>query len=63
MCNLEELEVVEVTLGCFESPPNSFHLPPDIDGGFRVSGSRDPGIFKISKHEIEFRAPEEIYTL
>lgn len=63
MRNLEELEVIETALGCFESPSNSFYLPPDIDDGFRVSGSRDPRIFRISQHEIEFRGHEEIHTL
>jgi len=61
--NLEEFEVIKTALGCFESPSNSFHLSPDIDDGFRVSGSRDPGIVKISQYEIEFRAHEEIHTL
>jgi hypothetical protein len=60
---LEELEVIETALGCFESPSNTFYLSPDIDDGFRVSGSRNPGIFKISQHEIEFKAHKEIYTL
>jgi hypothetical protein len=46
----------------FKSSSDGFHLSPDIDEGFRVSGSGDFRIFKISKHEIEFGTPKEIHT-
>jgi hypothetical protein len=61
--DLEELEVIETALGCFESLSNSLYLSPDVDEGFGVSGSWDLGIFKISQHEIEFRARKKIHTL
>jgi hypothetical protein len=61
--DLEELEVIETALGCFESLSNSFYLSPDVDEGFGVSGSWDLGIFKISQHETEFRARKEVHTL
>ena len=63
MSDLEELEMIETALGCFESPSNSFYLSPDVDEGFGVSGSWDLGIFEISQHEIEFRARKEVHTL
>lgn len=63
VCNLKELKVIETALGCFESFSNSFYLPPDIDEGFGVSGSRDLGIFEISHHEMKFRAHQEVHAL
>jgi len=45
----------------FKSPSDNFHLSPNIDEGFRLPRSRDFRIFKIGKHEIEFRAHEEIH--
>jgi hypothetical protein len=62
-CNLEEFEVVETTLVSFKPSSNRFHLSPDIDEAFRLSGSRDFGIFEIGEHEIRFRAHKEIHTL
>jgi hypothetical protein len=63
MGDLKELEVIETALVGFKSSADCFHLSPNVDEGFRVSGSRDTGIFKISQHEIEFRTHEEIHTL
>ena len=59
---MEQFEVVFATLGGFESSLNNFHLSPDIDEGFRVSGSRNSRVFEVGKHEIKFGAQEEIYT-
>jgi len=53
--NLEQLEVVDASLGGFKSSSDRFHLSPDIDEGFRFSRTRDFWIFKVGKHEIEFR--------
>lgn len=63
MSDLEEVEVIETALGCFESPSNSFYLSPGMDEGFRLSGSRDSRISEVGDHEIKFRAHEEIYPL
>lgn len=60
MSDLEEFGVIEAKLVSFGSSSKSFHLSPEIDEGFRLFGSRDFRIFKIGKHEIEFRALEEI---
>ena len=38
---LEELEVIEATFVGFESATDCLHLSPDVDEGFRLSGSRD----------------------
>lgn len=62
VCNLEKLVVIEVSLVCFESSSNTFHLSPNIDGSFRLSRSRYFRISKAGKHNIEFRAHEEIHT-
>jgi hypothetical protein len=62
VCHLEELEMIQATLVSFESSSDGFHRSPNIDEGFTLSGSRDTRIFEVSKHEIEFRAHEEIYT-
>ena len=63
MSDLEEFKVIDAALICFESSSDSFHLSPDIDEGFRLSGSRDPGIFEIGQHESEFRAHKKVHTL
>jgi hypothetical protein len=63
MGDLKELEVIDTALVGFKSSADCFHLSPNVDEGFRVSGSRDTGIFEISQHEIEFRTHEEIHTL
>ena len=63
MSDLKELEVIETALVGFKSSPDCFHLSPNVDEGFMVSGSRDTGIFEISQHEIEFITHEEIHTL
>jgi len=44
----------------FESSSHFFDLSPDVDEGFREFGSRDTGIFKVSKGEIEFVAHEGV---
>jgi len=62
LSDLEEFGVIEAALVSFESSSDSFYLSPNIDESFRLSGSRDTEIFKISQHEIEFRAHEEIRT-
>lgn len=62
MSDLEEFKVVETSLGNFKSSSGGFHLSPDINEGFKVSRSRDLGIFEVSEHEIEFRALEIIHT-
>jgi hypothetical protein len=54
MSGLKEFKVIETALVGFESSSHGFNLSPDIDKGFRVSGSRSPGIFKVGEHEIEF---------
>jgi len=54
--------MIEASLVCFESSSSSFHLSPNIDEGFRLSGSWYSRISKVSKHEVEFRAHEEIHT-
>jgi len=47
----------------FESSTDCFHLSPDVDEGFRLSGSRDTGIFEVGEHEIKFGVHEKIHTL
>jgi hypothetical protein len=37
MGDLEELEMIETPLLGLESSSNRFHLPPDIDQGFRLA--------------------------
>ena len=51
MCNLEEFEMVEAALICFESSSDGFHLSPDINEGFGLSGSTK----KIEGSVQEFR--------
>jgi hypothetical protein len=60
---LEKFEVIKTAFMGFESSTDCFHLSPDVDEGFRLSGSSDTGIFEISEHEIEFRTHEKIHTL
>jgi hypothetical protein len=55
--------MVETALRSFESPSDSFYLSPNIDKRFRLSRSRDLGIFKVGHHEIEFGTHQEINTL
>ena len=61
--DLKKHEVVNAALRGFESPPNCFHLSPDIDDGFGISRSRDLGIFEVGKHEVEFRVRQKIHAL
>jgi len=63
MSGLKELEVIETPLVGLESSSYGFNLSPDIDKGFRVSGSWDSRIFEIGEHESEFWTREEIHTL
>ncbi len=63
MSGLKEFKVIETALVGFESSSHGFNLSPDIDKGFRVSGSRNPGIFEISEHDSEFWTREEIHAL
>lgn len=63
MCDSKELEVIETALVVFKSSSNHFDLSPDVDEGLKVPRSRDTGIFKVCKNEIEFRTHEEIHTL
>ena len=62
MGHLEEFEVIQTPLMSFKSSSDGFHLSPNIDEGFTLSGSRDTRIFEVGKHEIEFGAHEEIHT-
>jgi hypothetical protein len=49
---LEEFEVIETILVSFESSSDSFHLSPNIDKGFRLSGSRDPRIISLTNKAL-----------
>jgi hypothetical protein len=53
-CEWFERVLIEMALVGFESPSHGFNLSSDIDKGFSVSKSRNPGILEISKHDSEF---------
>ncbi|MEM3112301.1 MAG: hypothetical protein QXY90_04605 [Candidatus Anstonellales archaeon] len=51
-----------MALVIFKASSDSFHLSPDIDEGFGMSGSGDSWIFEVGDHEVEFRTHEKVHT-
>jgi hypothetical protein len=60
--DLEEFEMIETSLRFFGSSSSYFHLSPEVGEGFRLSESKESGIFEIGEPEIEFRTRKEVHS-
>ncbi len=60
---LEEIEVIELPLGCLEAATDGRNLSPDVDEGFGLPTPGDLGGFQVGHQLLELVAEEKVDAL
>lgn len=60
---LEELQMVQSSLGALEATADRLHLSPNVDERFRLPTPADLGMLQVGDHSDELLAQEEVHAL